>query len=510
VLQPQIKQTAWLIIGLWTFAVLVFLSLNIRQQFENAETQAKKVARASLNKDQAFRQWVTVIGGLYGKVDKVEPSPHLAHIANRDIKTDVGDLTLLNPAYILRLVMDNYSELYGIKGRITGFKTLNPNNTPDAWEKKALTYLEQNQHIQDYVELISVQDKNYMRMMTSMYMSAGCMACHAKLGYNVGEFRGGVNVSIPMSDFYSVAKKTALNLSLSYGGIWILGLLGIVIISRRALVNADLRDQSYEKLNQITLKLKHKTNELETSKKHFQKLFNDAPLAYQSLDDEGMILNINKQWQTLTGCNESAIGKYIGDFISPQTIQFLEVNFSRFKQHGHINNAEWEIVNQTTGEVTPIRVYGNINYDDDNEIEHNSSLLYDLTTEKKQERKLKENYESIIEIFVNIIEEKDVYTAGHSKRVAKYSQEIAKQMKCTKQELENIFRAGQLHDIGKIVTPESILLKPNKFTKEEYLLMKEHVESGYAILSQISDYNEIAIIMRHHHERYDGTAIALR
>lgn len=122
---------------------------------------------------------------------------------------------------------------------------------------------------------------------------------------------------------------------------------------------------------------------------------------------------------------------------------------------------------------------------------------------KKNKEKI-ENFEKTLESFVKIVEERDTYTAGHSQRVAKYSNLIAKYMGFSDEKCELIYRAGILHDIGKIATPDNVLLKPGKLSDLEYTLIKEHVNTSYEILAGIPMYKEIADIIAHHHERYDG------
>ena len=113
--------------------------------------------------------------------------------------------------------------------------------------------------------------------------------------------------------------------------------------------------------------------------------------------------------------------------------------------------------------------------------------------------------QEIVEMFTTIIEEKDAYTAGHSKRVAMYSCKIAEALKCSNAEQNLIYQAGLLHDIGKILTPESILLKPRKFTRSEYTIIKNHSTDGEKMLGFISAFKPYMPLIRHHHERYDGT-----
>ena len=134
-----------------------------------------------------------------------------------------------------------------------------------------------------------------------------------------------------------------------------------------------------------------------------------------------------------------------------------------------------------------------------------SGIIYGRKKVKELlETKIKD-YEQHIFSLVNIIEKRDSYTAGHTKRVAKYSVLIAKEMGYSSEKIDDLHRACMLHDIGKISTPDSILLKPGKLTALEYEIIKEHVVVGYELLSEVDIYSDIAEIVRHHHEHYDGS-----
>ena len=114
------------------------------------------------------------------------------------------------------------------------------------------------------------------------------------------------------------------------------------------------------------------------------------------------------------------------------------------------------------------------------------------------------NYQETIFTFVNMIEQRDTYTAGHTERVARYCQKIAKAMGIGEREIENLYKAAILHDIGKIATPDSVLLKPGKLNSLDYDLIKLHASAGYEMLSGIEMYAELSEIIRYHHERHDG------
>jgi putative two-component system response regulator len=102
------------------------------------------------------------------------------------------------------------------------------------------------------------------------------------------------------------------------------------------------------------------------------------------------------------------------------------------------------------------------------------------------------------------IDAKDKYTNGHSLRVAKYSRMIAQRLQFSEAELEHLYNMAMLHDIGKIGIPDNIINKPSKLTPEEYDVIKTHPVTGYEILSEMPDLEDIGIGARWHHERYDG------
>lgn len=77
-------------------------------------------------------------------------------------------------------------------------------------------------------------------------------------------------------------------------------------------------------------------------------------------------------------------------------------------------------------------------------------------------------------------------------------------MDFSNEEIKKIQMAAVLHDVGKIAVPEKILNKEGKITEEEFIEIKKHPSNGYSIVSQIKNMKEIAIIIKYHHERWDG------
>jgi len=114
------------------------------------------------------------------------------------------------------------------------------------------------------------------------------------------------------------------------------------------------------------------------------------------------------------------------------------------------------------------------------------------------------NLEDVFYLIANIIEARDPYTKGHSLRVAHYGKWIAKKLELPEEECEKIFKAGILHDIGKIGIPDIVLLKPGRLTDQEYEIMKLHAKFSYHIINSVDSLKDFASIAAGHHERWDG------
>ena len=123
---------------------------------------------------------------------------------------------------------------------------------------------------------------------------------------------------------------------------------------------------------------------------------------------------------------------------------------------------------------------------------------------KRRQKMYKEIIDQSLKTFAGTIDAKDKYTNGHSLRVAKYSQELARRMNMSKEEQERIYYIAMLHDIGKIGIPDSILNKPGKLTDEERQIIQKHPAIGADILKNYTAIEGIADGARYHHERIDG------
>ena len=140
---------------------------------------------------------------------------------------------------------------------------------------------------------------------------------------------------------------------------------------------------------------------------------------------------------------------------------------------------------------------------------NNHSLFMDLTEKLEENRKLYEEmrhiYRGTLQAFAAAIDAKDAYTKNHSHRVAKYATAIARELGWNEHEIEGIYVAGYLHDVGKLAISNDLLNKTTPFTPVELFEIKKHSTLSHSITSKIAfPWKDVADMVWHHHERLDG------
>jgi response regulator RpfG family c-di-GMP phosphodiesterase len=120
-------------------------------------------------------------------------------------------------------------------------------------------------------------------------------------------------------------------------------------------------------------------------------------------------------------------------------------------------------------------------------------------------RELQTTYLSTVKALVSIIEAKDAYTKGHTERVADYSVALGMKMQLSKQQMRDIAFGAVLHDIGKLMVYERVLNKRGSLTDEEWDMLKAHPAIGAEIIENMDFLSGTVPLVRHHHERFDGT-----
>ena len=292
-------ETGWMIwlgllVVIWSALMAGSLAWNMHQQQQNILTTAVAAARANINKDISFRNWAASHGGVYvPPSEHTPPNPYL-HDADRDVVTTTGKtLTLINPAYMLRLVQSGFPGDDGTRSHLTSLNLINPNNAPDAWEAKALHAFEQGS--KELLEAQQIDGQPYMRMMLPLIVEQGCLKCHAQQGYKLGDIRGGISSAVPLTPFLARANESRGSLVLSHGASWLIGLVGLAWLG-----------VSFRRIQSMEI-LARSAAVVEESEQRFRAVAQSANDAIISADSAGKVVGWNSGAERLFGYSEAEI-----------------------------------------------------------------------------------------------------------------------------------------------------------------------------------------------------------
>ena len=116
-----------------------------------------------------------------------------------------------------------------------------------------------------------------------------------------------------------------------------------------------------------------------------------------------------------------------------------------------------------------------------------------------------ESASSVIMMLAVMVESRDGYTAGHCHRMANYATALGRKLGLADDQLQTLRRGGFLHDIGMLAIPDAVLRKPGALEPEEYELIKSHTVIGDSLCAHLPSLHPVRQIVRHHHERLDGS-----
>ena len=252
-----------------------------------------------------FRAWNAKYGGVFVKSDgKIQPNKFLVdnHIFSKD-----GELLVkINPAWMTKQVVElmNKNENTKYKYKITSLKPLNPENTPNNFEKEALSFFEKNL-AEDYYFKID-EESNSFNFMGKLYVDKACLHCHASQGYKEGEVRGGISITFPLEVYKSHDKELEYYYKLQIFFIVLIGILIYAFIFY--IVNRFYKEQ--EELNELKEKYKLMYDRYELA-------VNGAELGLWDWDLKTNEIYFSKEWKKMLGYEEDEI---------PNRLEFWDEN----------------------------------------------------------------------------------------------------------------------------------------------------------------------------------------
>lgn len=316
------KTTFFLIFLTISLVIGSLFIFTLNKEKNNIENLALEQAKASFNKDLSYRRWSAQLGGVYVAIsDSLKPNPYL-NIKNRDIIDTTGKkYTLVNPAYMTRMVHELAREQYNTKGKITSLNPLNPKNKPDNWEKNAL--LEFEKGIEEFYSIEKQNGEEHFRYIHAMYTEKVCLKCHEVQGYKLGDVRGAISVDIPISPYLEIYKEKKVILFLSFGGIYLISFL-ILYLSYKFLKSEVI------KRGDIQLK------ELNKARRH-KEIIQAATDGFMIFDAKLQIKEVNIALTEMLGYSEIELLKMqISDIEHCQNKTRKELEGKIFKEQGRV------------------------------------------------------------------------------------------------------------------------------------------------------------------------------
>jgi hypothetical protein len=226
---------------------------NLIQSAEEARSIANQAARALLEKDFLYREWSLLHGGVYVPDSDAATAALGPGIHDHEVITRSGQkLVLLNPALVSRQIFDVQDQRFGIRGHLTSLKPLRSSNLPDAWETVALESFETGVKEASVTE--TRQGERYFRIMRPLFVTASCLRCHEEAGHKVGEVRGGISLTLPLSRFAQPSEKTRL--AVAHVVMWMLGLAGLFFTSISLRRHLRARQQAETERESLIFELK--------------------------------------------------------------------------------------------------------------------------------------------------------------------------------------------------------------------------------------------------------------
>lgn len=313
----------------WPLPIAVWTAVVLASWFWNqALVEHKLLHLASDRAEFVFkmvetaRLWNARHGGVYAAINEhTPPNPYL-EVPDREITTPGGvELTMVNPAYMTRQLIEVVSERTDLRLHLTSLKPLNPRNGADAWETVQLKKFEQGSG--DVLETVRDDGVEHFRFMAPLKVEEPCLKCHRHQGYRLGEIRGGLSVSFPASPLRAQEAVQLRRIGLMHLIAWCLVsaliLFGFVRFRRHVLELETAKEQTESLIVERTAELREQMLERQQAEAQLRLFIESSGEGILGMDLRGRCTLANPEaLRLLRSQAEHLLGKELPATIHPR------------------------------------------------------------------------------------------------------------------------------------------------------------------------------------------------
>lgn len=372
----------------WSCMLIGLVSYILHDHHRHTIEEASREARDYYRLNVQYRKWNAMLGGVYAAADKVVSNPHLT-MPERDVLTVSGKkLTLINPAYMTRMVFEEIQKESGlpIMSKLVSLKPLNPKNAANDWERETLLLFEQK-GLQERYQVVMVDGETYLQFMSAFTTEESCLKCHAHQGYKLGDVRGGMRIAIPLRNYLASEKETSRSMLGGFGMLWLVGSIGIAGYSRK-------RYQQEVKLED------EKTRAVELAEK-YALVTNGIPYLIAQVGRDERYLFANKGYAEWAGLGaEQIVGQTVREVVGElvyglsegyirQALQGIPCHFERHvTKDGQIMEQSLDFVPQNNEQGETVSYF---------------ALIHDMTDIKHAEKELQKLHQAVEQSPVSVL-----------------------------------------------------------------------------------------------------------
>lgn len=360
--------------------IVVSLSWNLIM-IENSIIEAAAIdAKVNYNKDLLYRRWNSSHGGVYVPIsDLAVPNPYLSHLPFRDLViNDTLTLTLINPALMTRKIYELAAGEGLVSSRIISDKPLNPLNQADSIELIALSQLGSGDSV--FKTQYEVDNTDYMKFVFPFLTEEPCLKCHAHQGYKVGDIRGAISFTLPMTKYQDAHSPEKAGIIIAHTLFLLIGF---------AFIHYSYRRFSFSLLSKakLTAELEEFNNILQQTQVlanlgHFKYWLNTKKWVSSEIFDT--IFGISNE-------NEKNLETWLKCIHPSDRDELMRTISSGIQQKIETLEIEYRILHYKTKQERWVRVFARYNYSDNPDSEFLLGTVQDITETKLAERRLIES-----------------------------------------------------------------------------------------------------------------------